>query len=88
MSEDSDMNVSRLSVPDELKPVVALAITRAQYLFPEIELSFDGENIEIRTGPSVDPENIIRQVRYTLYREHCAKRDASFRSVMTQALFT
>jgi hypothetical protein len=76
-----------IALSDPLLPVAEMAVLRAQYLFPDANIELLEGVICVRAQSSDELEKLTQQVRYTLYREHCAQRDAGLRQLIGEALF-
>tara|TARA_R110000868_G_scaffold162329_12_gene393498 strand:- start:20497 stop:20760 length:264 start_codon:yes stop_codon:yes gene_type:complete len=76
-----------IPVSEPMRHVTDAAVLRAQYLFPDAVIEYANSAINVRAKSADELRELAQQVRYTLYREHCARRDASLRELMSQALF-
>lgn len=76
-----------LELPPHFLFVAEAAVIRAQYLFPEAEIRLTENGVSLQAGPDTDLNELVKQVRYTFYREYVAHRDRHVRELVADTLF-
>jgi hypothetical protein len=85
MTDEADNNALTIVIDEEFRAHLPTAIARFQYLHAGLEIAV-GQDVVISGVDIKDPTAIIRDFRYTLYRERIQAESADARSALLGAL--